>query len=229
MSTPPDPGATPPAQEQSKAMRRRAVFGGLAVCVTAALGGAAWWNRRWLREAVEDEETTVANADDEDEDSDDEADTDIDTEWFWSLKFARLNENEGDMAMADLRGRPLLVNFWAPWCQPCVVELPALDRFYAQNRANGLQVLGLALDGASLVRSFLASRPVAYPIALAGQDGGDVMEKLGNDESTIPFTVLFDNEGSLLQQWMGEMDADDLDELRHMLPSLTRGQGAKEA
>jgi thiol-disulfide isomerase/thioredoxin len=232
----PDPPVAQPAQKMRQAMRRRTVFGALLVSA-AAVGSVAWWRGRWLRAAAEERQATVASADDQDEYEDvdgESVDADIDTDWFWSLKFASLNQSQGqgdkaDMAMADLRGSPLLVNFWATWCAPCQEELPILNHFYLQNRADGLQVIGLALDGASLVRPFLARQPVAFPVALAGQEGGDVMEKLGNDGGSVPFTVLFDADGALLRQWVGGMDADDLDELRQMVSSLTMRLGLKTA
>ena len=60
-------------------------------------------------------------------------------------------------------GRPLLVNFWASWCGPCIEEMPELQRFAAEQAGNGVQVVGIALDDAAAVRAFLASAPRALP------------------------------------------------------------------
>ncbi|MFM8638500.1 MAG: TlpA disulfide reductase family protein, partial [Betaproteobacteria bacterium] len=84
------------------------------------------------------------------------------------------------MDFSSLKGRPLLVNFWATWCPPCVREMPLLDNFYQQNKATGLQILGIAIDGASPVQAFLARSPVAFTLALAGADGSALARTLGN-------------------------------------------------
>ena len=84
---------------------------------------------------------------------------------LWAQSFASL---EGaPVAMAAFRGRPLLLNFWATWCPPCIEELPLLNRFYGERRAQGWQVLGVAVDQPPAVRKFLEKLPLAYPVAIA--------------------------------------------------------------
>ncbi|MBC7717365.1 MAG: TlpA family protein disulfide reductase, partial [Pseudorhodobacter sp.] len=81
--------------------------------------------------------------------------------------------------MADLRGKPLLLNFWATWCPPCVKEMPLLDAFYQTHRARGWQVVGLAVDSPTPVRAFLERVPVSFPIGLAGMEGSELSRALG--------------------------------------------------
>jgi thiol-disulfide isomerase/thioredoxin len=120
----------------------------------------------------------------------------------WSLRFARPDGSE--LAMASLRGRPLLLNFWATWCPPCVREMPEIDRFARQFAANGWQVLGLAADQEKPVRDFLSRTPVSYPIALAGFEGIVLSRRLGNDAGALPFTVAFDAQGRVTHRHLGE-------------------------
>ena len=70
---------------------------------------------------------------------------------LWGLRFE--NPAGGEVVLADLRGKPLVLNFWATWCPPCVEELPMLDRFQRDHRAAGWQVMGLAVDSAAPVRA----------------------------------------------------------------------------
>ena len=82
--------------------------------------------------------------------------------------------------MATLRGQPLVLNFWATWCPPCVKEMPEIDRFQREFAARGWQVLGLAVDRPQPVREFLARTPVGYTIAMAGLEGTELSRQLGN-------------------------------------------------
>lgn len=73
----------------------------------------------------------------------------------------------GTIAMKDFRGRPVIVNFWTTWCQPCLVEMPALDRLYRANRGRGLVVLGISLDRSEdVVAQFVRQMDITFPIAL---------------------------------------------------------------
>lgn len=121
---------------------------------------------------------------------------------LWDMRFAR--PEGGELVMAALRGRPLVVNFWASWCAPCVKEMPEFDRFYREFSARGWQVVGLAIDSPAQVRDFLKGTPVSFPIGMAGFEGSDLMRGLGNSAGVLPFTVVFDRDGAPVQQRRGE-------------------------
>jgi len=108
------------------------------------------------------------------------------------------------------KDRPLVVNFWATWCPPCVAEMPLLDAFFQQSAAKGWQVLGLAIDQPSQVRRFLTQRPVRYPIALAGLGGPELGRQLGNESGALPFTLVLRPDGSVLQSKLGKLSEDDI-------------------
>jgi thiol-disulfide isomerase/thioredoxin len=127
---------------------------------------------------------------------------------LWAMSFD--TPSGGRLAMASLRGRPLVINFWATWCPPCVREMPALNRFARTVAARGAQVLGIAADQADNVRDFLAATPVSYPIALAGFAGIDLSRRLGNLSGGLPFTVLVDRAGQVAQRQIGEMTPERL-------------------
>ena len=114
------------------------------------------------------------------------------------------------LALADLRGHPLVLNFWATWCPPCIREMPALDRFARDFHARGWRVVGLAVDTAQPVRDFLARTPVSYPIGLTGFSGIELARRLGNTSGGLPFTLVLGRDGALLQRRLGETTYDEL-------------------
>ncbi len=130
--------------------------------------------------------------------------SDPETAFLWDLAFDR--PDGSPLALASLRGKPLVINFWATWCPPCVKEMPEFDRFHRDFSAKGWQVLGLAVDGPTPVRDFLKRVPVGYPIALAGFEGTELARKLGNTQGALPYTVLLDARGKPLRRHLGETD-----------------------
>lgn len=124
--------------------------------------------------------------------------------------------------MSSFLGAPLLLNFWASWCAPCVREMPDLDTLY--QRHPHVQVVGLAVDTADNVRRFGEKVQVSYPILVAGHPGIALMRQLGNPRGGLPFTVLFDARGGISQHWLGEVDPERLDTIMAGLGKSTSGQ-----
>lgn len=128
---------------------------------------------------------------------------------FWTQSFER--PEGGTLRMQEFQGKPLLINFWATWCPPCIEELPLIDAFFNQNKSKSLQVIGLAVDQPSMVRRYLTQKPLSFPIGLAGLNGTELGRTLGNAQSVLPFSVIFDAKGRLLAQKAGKLDQADLD------------------
>lgn len=127
---------------------------------------------------------------------------------LWQLAFETPSGTR--LTLQSMRGRPLLINFWATWCPPCIEELPLLDAFFRENSSKGWQVLGLAVDKLEPVRAFLARQPLVFPVALAGMEGLDLSRKLGNQVGGLPFTVLIGADGSVLNRKIGKLNEGDL-------------------
>jgi thiol-disulfide isomerase/thioredoxin len=129
-------------------------------------------------------------------------------EGFWSLSFD--TPDGSSLALATLRGKPLVINFWATWCAPCVREMPEIDRFYMDHRPKGIQVLGLAIDSPTPVREFLGRVKVSFPIGLAGLDGTELVRQFGNERGGLPFTVALTAGGHIFKTKLGETSYKEL-------------------
>ena len=111
----------------------------------------------------------------------------------------------GQVRLSAFRGRPLLVNLWATWCGPCVVEMPSLDRLAASQPDDGLQVIAVSQDngGRQKVTDFFAAR--SLPNLLPYLDSEmELMFSLGAD--TLPTTILYDSQGREVWRMIGMAD-----------------------
>jgi thiol-disulfide isomerase/thioredoxin len=172
-------------------MQRRAWIGGAVAVAAAGLG--AWWSSHRGGGITASADSAPSAPPPE----------------LWNSRFVNA-KGDGTLRLADLRGRPLVLNFWATWCPPCVKEMPELDRFAASQGATGWQVLGLAIDQAAAVQQFLQKTPVRFPVALAGDQGLHWVNALGNAAGGLPFTVVFNGAGEVVHRKLGPTSHDEL-------------------
>lgn len=120
---------------------------------------------------------------------------------FWTQTFD--TPNGKTLTLSQYKGKPILLNFWASWCPPCVKEMPDLDHIHKDMKAKGWQVIGLAVDGPTPVREFLTKVPVGFDIGLAGFGGTELSQALGNTAGGLPFTVIIDADGRIVHRKVG--------------------------
>lgn len=109
---------------------------------------------------------------------------------------------EGDrIALPDLRGKVVLVNFWATWCAPCRMEMPSFQRVYDDRREDGFVILGIATDrgDGAAVRRFVSERGIRYPVARTTPE----IDAAFGGVTTIPTSVLIDREGRIRHRVVG--------------------------
>jgi peroxiredoxin/YHS domain-containing protein len=106
------------------------------------------------------------------------------------------------VALADLKGKVVLIDFWATWCKPCVKSMPAVDKIYAARKDQGFVALGLSIDeDTKKVAPFLKKKPVSYPILL---DAAKEPTWAAYRVKAVPAMFLVDRSGQIVAQWTGE-------------------------
>ena len=109
-------------------------------------------------------------------------------------------------SLSLLKGHPIVVNFWASWCGPCVEEMPALSQIQREYAKKGIQFVGLGVDSEKNVQTFLQKVKVAYPVYVTGFGGADLARAFGNNAGGLPFTVVIDAKGNIRSTKLGQID-----------------------
>ncbi len=112
--------------------------------------------------------------------------------------------------LSNYRGKVVVLDFWATWCPPCREEIPQLVRIADQNRARGLEVVGLHIDdrGRSTpdaIRRFRDRYNIDYTIGMASDQM--FLDYLGREDDTIPQTLVFGRDGKLVKHLIGYTDS----------------------
>jgi len=108
--------------------------------------------------------------------------------------------------LADLRGQPLIVNFWATWCPPCRAEMPSMQRAWEELADEGIQVIGINVgEDRDTVKAFLEQVPVEFPLPM------DRDSKVTQSWPVrgLPTTFVVDADGRLVYKAAGEREWDD--------------------
>ena len=121
------------------------------------------------------------------------------------------DDANGDLQpMNQWQGRLLVVNFWATWCAPCIEEMPDLQKVQVEYAERGVTIVGVAIDNASAVKRFRDEQNVGLPLLIAGAAGTELVRQLGNASGALPYTVLVDRSGSVVQSKLGRLHASQL-------------------
>lgn len=116
----------------------------------------------------------------------------------------------GTASLSALRGKLVLVNFWATWCAPCLQEIPLLVQMQDRYGARGLQILGPAMDDPEQVKAMLPRLKIQYPILIGETQIPNAMDALGDTMGALPFSVLISPDGYVVDRKHGEFEAEEL-------------------
>jgi peroxiredoxin len=116
------------------------------------------------------------------------------------------DSNGKEISLDDLKGKIILINFWATWCRPCKTELPDIENLSKTYSSRGLVVIGISIDkGGNLltdVSDFASHNGLTYQIVI---DNGNVTDAYGNINA-IPTSFLVDKNGKIVDKWIGVRD-----------------------
>jgi cytochrome c biogenesis protein CcmG, thiol:disulfide interchange protein DsbE len=124
--------------------------------------------------------------------------------------------------LADLRGRPVLINIWATWCSPCREELPSMNALYKDYSAQGLAMVAIATDtgGKAAVAPFIQAHGLTFPILLDPQNMVGTQLRVPG----IPTSYLLDKRGRVIDFVIGAYDWYSR-KIRHLIEQLLAEEG----
>jgi thiol-disulfide isomerase/thioredoxin len=120
------------------------------------------------------------------------------------------NADGAPQSLAGFKGHPVVVNFWASWCGPCVEEMPSLSQLHKEYQKKGIEFVGVGVDSDKNIKAFLQKVPVSYPIYVAGFGGADLARAFGNNAGGLPYTVVIDAKGVVRSTKLGQIKPDEL-------------------
>lgn len=128
-----------------------------------------------------------------------------------SLFAQSLSDLEGTLQPLDQwKGKPLLVNFWATWCAPCVREMPELSHLAHEDGGKRFNVIGIGIDSPTNMSQFAEKMEIAYPLYVGGMGGTELSRGFGNTSGGLPYTVLIGADGRVIKTYLGELKFDEL-------------------
>ena len=131
-------------------------------------------------------------------------------------------------SLADWKGRPLVVNFWATWCEPCRREIPLLKALRREHARDSLEIVGIAVDSLESVRKYAADQGIDYPLLVGEREALQAAAAFGM-ETVLPFSAFADREGRVVTLKVGELHKDEAELILARIQDLQAGRLTLEA
>jgi len=130
-------------------------------------------------------------------------------------------ERRPDFTLPDLDGEPrqidewdgdlVLLNFWATWCPPCKKEMPLFQDTWEAHADDGFTIVAVAVDEQTATEHFVADFGLGFPILIGQEDAMEIGREYGNRIGALPYSVLIDRDGTILETHRGEVEPEDLE------------------
>lgn len=193
-------------------MKRNALVLGVMIVGISLMLWAGWHNLRQRRIAMQTAEAshvvlTPAQSGKNDEASQEDEGKRLEGKAAPGFTLTSLDGKK--VSLADYKGRPVLVNFWATWCAPCKLEMPWFEQFRQQYKGQGFEILGIAEDDASKdeIEKSVKKIGVSYPILLTD---GKVAPKYGGVDY-LPMSFFIDRNGIVVEETAGLASKDEIE------------------
>jgi thiol-disulfide isomerase/thioredoxin len=113
------------------------------------------------------------------------------------------NASGQSIPLAKYREKPLVINFWATWCPPCVEEMPELSEWNRKVQ-DKVAIVGIGIDSPSNIREFAVKNKISYELLIAGMGGTELSRLLGNTTGALPFTVVISQNQKIALKTLGK-------------------------
>jgi peroxiredoxin len=129
--------------------------------------------------------------------------------------FSRLDVEHRQVSLSAYQGKVVLLNFWATWCAPCLVEIPRFRAWQQQDGERGLQIVGISMDDeAAPVTTFYRKYRLNYPVLMGDENLGELYGGVFG----LPVTFLIDRKGRIRFKHQGQTDPSLMQrEIEHLL------------
>lgn len=128
-----------------------------------------------------------------------------------TLMALSLPDTQGrEQALSQWKGKVIVVNFWATWCEPCREEMPEFVQAQRSLGARGVQFVGIAIDQLDQVSQFEKTLELNYPVLIGGYGAIELSRTLGNRLTALPFTVIVDRQGKVAHTQLGRLKPQQL-------------------
>lgn len=125
--------------------------------------------------------------------------------------------------LREWQGRPVLVNFWATWCEPCRREIPLLKRLRLERAKDRLEIVGIAIDFRDPVQKYVSASRMDYPV-LVGEDAGYEAVAAFGMEPVLPFSVFADAQGRIVTVKVGELHREEAQLILDRMRDVAQGR-----
>jgi len=128
-----------------------------------------------------------------------------------TLMALSLPDTQGrEQALSQWKGKVIVVNFWATWCEPCREEMPEFVQAQREFGGRGLQFVGIAVDEVEKASQFEKALDLNYPVLMGGYGAIELSKTLGNRIAALPFTVIVDRHGKVAHTQLGRLKSQQL-------------------